>query len=121
MWLMKEVLGHKYTNFHSEHFNTCSDLESLKKVEIFGLNCDDIVDLLPITAFPGAAQYKSWEIAHKNLTMSNGEDFKNRLGINETSIKLALTTIKDKWHPELIRLFETVSRYFDPSTYTSSN
>jgi len=121
MWLMKEVLGHKYTNFHSEHFNTCSDLKSLKKIEIFGLNCDDIVDLLPITAFPGAAQYKSWEIAHKNLAMSNGEDFKNRLGINETSIKLALTTIKDKWHPELIRLCETVSRYFDPSTCTSSN
>ena len=57
MSLIKEILGHKFTESHGERWNTCTDLKSLRKVEILGLDCNDIIDLLEISAFPQATQY----------------------------------------------------------------
>ena len=116
MSLIKEILGHKYTESHGEHWNTCNDLNSLRKVEIFGLACNDIVDLLPISAFPQAAQYGNWENAHAKLNASNGTEFKNKLQIHLASIEQATKAIEDNWHPELIRLYDSISRYSSPST-----
>ena len=111
MSLIKNILGHKYTVSHGEHWNTCNDLNSLRKVEILGLDCNDIVDLLEISAFPQAAQYGNWENAHAKLNASNGIEFKNKLQIHLDSIEQAIKSVQHKWDPELIRLRDSISRY----------
>jgi len=114
MFLTKEILGYRYQNFHGKHQNTCTDLHSLKKVEIFGLDCEDIVDLLPITAFPKAKQYGNWATARSKSNALDGEAFKKNLQINESSVARALNAINDNWDPELTRLYTTISNYIDP-------
>jgi energy-coupling factor transporter ATP-binding protein EcfA2 len=120
MSLIKNILGHKYTTSHGEHWNTCYDLNSLRKVEIFGLDCDDIVDLLDISAFPQAAQYGNWKNAHAKVNASNGLEFKNKLHIYIDSIEQAIKSDQHKWHPELIRLLNSISRYSSPLTDPSA-
>ena len=114
MSLIKNILGHKYTASHGEHWNTCNDLNSLRKVEILGLDCNDIVDLLDISAFPQAAQYGNWENAHAKVLALDGREFKKKLQIHRNSIEQAIKAIQDNWHPELIRLRDSISRYINP-------
>jgi energy-coupling factor transporter ATP-binding protein EcfA2 len=114
MSLIKEILGHKYTASHGEHWNTCNDLKSLRKVEILGLDCNDIVDLLDISAFPHAAQYGTWENAHAKVNALDGLEFKKKLQIHLDAIEQAIKAMEDNWHPELTRLRDSISRYSNP-------
>lgn len=111
VWLIKEILAHKHSRENGENWNTCTDLNSLQKVEIVGLNCSDIVDLLPIEAFPKAKSYGNWEKARKDIGETDGNEFKSKLGINEASIEEALKTVKSDWPEELTRLANAISRY----------
>jgi hypothetical protein len=114
MSLIKEILGHRYTESHGERWNTCTDLKSLRKVEILGLDCNDIIDLLEISAFPQATQYGNWENAHAKVNALNGPEFKNKLQIHLDSIEQAIKAMQNNWHPELIRLRDSISKYSNP-------
>jgi len=118
--LIKEILGYRYSKSNGEHWNTCYDLTSLRKVEIFGLDCDDIVDFLPITAFPNAAQYGNWETAHAKLNAADGKDFKSKLQINLASIEDAIKSMQDKWPRELTRLYDSICKYNSSLTNLAS-
>ena len=111
IWLIQKILAHRYSRENNENWNTCTDLISLQKVEIIGLDCDDIVDLLPIVAFSKAKEHGSWKKAHAIVEANDGKEFKLKLEINETSIENALESIKNNWHPELTRLSDAISKY----------
>lgn len=86
-------------------------LANLERVTFLGLDCRDIVDLLPIEAFPEAAsQGESWSDLWKREPRTSGETFKNKYGIREAAVRTALSSNLDVVHPELQRLFDTILR-----------
>jgi len=77
------------------------------RLSIFGLECTDIADLLPIQSFPLAHKnHDSWEAAHQEFS-GTGEEFKSKYGIYSSSIEKALED-SDSIHDELVRLLRHV-------------
>jgi hypothetical protein len=89
-----------------------------KRVHIFGLSCEDIVDLLPISEFENAARsYSCWEDAHrefrKKSPKGSSKKFKKDLDINEKTVRSALSNNQDHVVPELGRLLGEIRRLLD--------
>jgi hypothetical protein len=90
------------------------------RIHIFGLDCDDIVDLLPISSFPKANGFRDWTSAHsdfdKRHPRAGGEKFKLELDIHDRSVQAAVARNKDAVHPELGRLVDAVRSLLDGGT-----
>jgi len=93
------------------------DHAQVERIFIFGLDCDDIVDLLPIASFPKAATFSNWQDAHAATDVKNpfagGEAFKAQFGINIGSVKRAMDQNRDAVHPEFGRLIQEVRRFLE--------
>jgi hypothetical protein len=93
------------------------DQSLASRIFVFGLECDDIVDLLPISSFPKARRFASWAAAHDDFDTrhprAGGEKFKYEFGIKDRSVGDALKATMDSVHPELGRLCEAVRYLLD--------
>lgn len=95
---------------------TVSHRRSIGRLNLVGLDCHDIVDLLPIEYFGKVADCGSWEVARsewewqkKNRHTKDG--FKKYCGITSDSVREALDRMGSDgkgWHPELQRLYSRV-------------
>lgn len=87
------------------------------RIYIFGLECDDIIDLLPISSFPKAVRFGNWATAHTDFEQkrphSRGEAFKQEFGITDRTIQNAVAQNKDTVHAELSRLVSSVRHLLD--------
>jgi hypothetical protein len=78
----------------------------IPRVHLHGVAYDDIIDCLPIRAFKGPADIKTWEDAHRKY--QNGNILKKEFVINSGTVKSALAMNKDKVDPELTRLYASI-------------
>jgi len=91
-------------------------LRNLERVTLHGLQCRDIVDLLPVAAFPeAAAEAHTWEELWKRDPQIKGDTFKKKYEIHEQSVREALKIGADHVHPELQRLYNVIIMQSEPS------
>jgi hypothetical protein len=87
----------------------------VQRIEFLGLQCHDIVDLLPVSAFPPAIavgrtwdEVRTWWNQHPRADRRS-TDFKKHFGINERSVKTAVARIDlSDPHPEILRIAEAI-------------
>jgi hypothetical protein len=87
----------------------------VQRIDFLGLQCHDIVDLLPVSAFPKAIavgrtwdEVRTWWSQHPR-TDRRSTDFKKHFGINERSVKTAVERIDlSDPHPEILRIAEAI-------------
>lgn len=87
------------------------------RVHLCGLDCRDIVDLLPIGHFPNTEGYDTWvqaresheRKAHGPGSRPDGKSFKLEYGINDETVRHAVGAI-DAFHGELQRLLERIQQ-----------
>ena len=98
-----------------------NQIKSIKRLHFHGIDVPDVVDCLPIRAFPKANKYKSWnELREANPDLGSRK-FKYEFGINETSIAKAVNEFSDEVHYELQRLHSTIRGIIEiPSDWPSS-
>lgn len=89
-----------------------ADRSLVSRVHLFGIQPEDIVDCLPISAFPKAAHHGNWRNARESFKKSprrgGGEAFKNEMGIDGDSVRIGMARAGDAVHPELVRLIQYV-------------
>jgi energy-coupling factor transporter ATP-binding protein EcfA2 len=96
-WLLKEILE------PNEH-----QIRNVKRLHLHGLEVPDVVDCLPISAFPKAKKHGSWTKLRQNTSELHPERFKFEFGINDSSVSKAVTDSLDGVHPEIQRLFASI-------------
>jgi hypothetical protein len=87
----------------------------VQRIDFLGLQCHDIVDLLPVSAFPPAIavgrtwdEVRTWWNQHPRADRRS-TDFKKHFGINERSVKTAVARIDlSDPHPEILRIAEAI-------------
>jgi energy-coupling factor transporter ATP-binding protein EcfA2 len=89
--------------------------KSMSRVRFLGVECEDVVDLLPIRCFPKAIAIASdWPGVHERWAQHRSRPkeqrgFKEHFGINERSIRTAVRSMtKDDIHPELSRVLRSI-------------
>jgi energy-coupling factor transporter ATP-binding protein EcfA2 len=83
--------------------NVCESPLDINRVDIHGVEYDDIVDALPFNNFKNSKtpEISSWEVAH--LKFTNGSSLKDHFGINLGKIKNVLSKVKLQ-DPELEKI-----------------
>jgi len=80
-------------------------LVNIKRLHLHGVEVPDIVDCLPISAFPKASSFGSWTKLRSGNADMFPDKFKREFGITNSSVeKAAKTSLNDPLHPELQRL-----------------
>ena len=92
-----------------------SQIRNVKRLHLHGVEVPDIVDCLPISEFPKARSYKSWEILRQQNEDLIPSDFKNVFGIDDKSVEKAVKgkLSQDSIHPELQRLWSRILGILD--------
>jgi len=102
-----------------------ADHSQAQRLHIFGLDCDDIVDLLPVTAFPKAKKFTNWSDAHADFRRRSPREgaskFKSEFGINDRTVREALKKSADSVHPELARLVGAVRELLEHGSLPSNS
>lgn len=82
----------------------CKNISDINRVEIFGMQYDDIVDALPIKYFldNDHKDIRSWSEAHEKY--KNADDLKKEFGITTGKILNVLNKLNKLTDPELERL-----------------
>ena len=96
-WLLKEILEPNE-----------NQIRNVKRLHLHGLEVPDVVDCLPISAFPKAKKHGSWTKLRQNTPALHPERFKFEFGINDGSVSKAANDSSDLVHPEIQRLFASI-------------
>jgi energy-coupling factor transporter ATP-binding protein EcfA2 len=85
-----------------------NQIRNVKRLHLHGLEVPDVVDCLPISAFPKAKKHGSWTKLRQNMPELHPERFKFEFGINDSSVNKAVNDSLDAVHPEIQRLFASI-------------
>jgi hypothetical protein len=85
-----------------------NQIRNVKRLHLHGLEVPDVVDCLPISAFPKAKKHGSWTKLRHNTPALHSEQFKFEFGINDSSVSKAVNDSLDTVHPEIQRLFASL-------------
>ena len=102
--LVEDILGGHFGN---------PRLSDVNRIFFHGIESPDIVKLLPIKTFLGAAMHKTWEEAEDSWRRSGdstnvwGKRFKEHFKITTASVRTTVGKVED-WPEELQRLFDQI-------------
>lgn len=84
--------------------------KNIQRLYVHGIEVPDIVDCLPISAFPKTQPFSNWNKLREANSELKPTDFKREFGISNTSVEKAVKeSSSDLIHPELQRLWARVS------------
>jgi len=92
-----------------------NQIRSMKRLHFHGVEVPDIVDCLPISEFPKARSFKSWEKLREQNEHLKPSEFKNLFDITDKSVEKAVKgkLSQDSIHPELQRLWSRILGILD--------
>lgn len=98
-FLLKEVLD-----------KNDNQIRNIKRLHLHGMGVPDIVECLPISEFPKARSFKSWEILRQQNEHLKPSEFKIKFGIDNKSVEKAVKgkLSQDLIHPELQSLWSRI-------------
>ncbi len=103
-FLLKEVLD-----------KNDNQIRDVKRLHLHGIEVPDIVECLPISEFPKARSFKSWEKLRQQNEHLRPSEFKVKFGIDDKSVEGAVKgkLAQDLIHPELQRLWSRILGILD--------
>ena len=92
-----------------------NQIRSMNRLHFHGVEVPDIVDCLPISEFPKAGSFKSWEKLREQNEHLKPSEFKNLFDITDKSVEKAVKgkLSQDSIHPELQRLWSRILGILD--------
>ncbi len=103
-FLLKEVLD-----------KNDNQIRNMKRLHLHGVEVPDIVECLPISEFPKARSFKSWEKLRQQNEHLRPSVFKKDFGIDDKSVESAVKgkLTQDSIHEELQRLWDRILGILD--------
>jgi hypothetical protein len=93
-FLLREIL------LHNEF-----QIRNIQRLHLHGINAPDIVDCLPISAFPKAKSYGTWKRLREEHSHLKPTEFKKQFEINNHSVSKAAKDTIDTVDSEIQRLW----------------
>jgi hypothetical protein len=83
-------------------------IRNIQRLHLHGVQVPDIVDCLPISAFPKAKSFGSWKRLREENPHLKASDFKKQFEINNSSVSNAVKGAFDSVNPEIQRLWARI-------------
>jgi len=83
-------------------------IRNIQRLHLHGVQVPDIVDCLPICAFPKAKPFGSWERLREENSHLKPSDFKKQFEINNSTVSNAVRGAFDSVDPEIQRLWARI-------------
>jgi energy-coupling factor transporter ATP-binding protein EcfA2 len=83
-------------------------IRNIQRLHLHGVQVPDIVDCLPISAFPKAKSFGSWERLREENSHLKPSDFKKQFEINNSTVSNAARGAFDSVNPEIQRLWARI-------------
>ena len=90
-----------------------NQIRNIQRFHLHGVEVPDIVDCLPISAFPKAKSFGSWEKLREQNHHLEPTEFKRLFEINNSTVERAVGLSSDSVHPELQRLWARIVGILD--------